>query len=101
MQVCDQPSTAAVNVTLLAFAAAVAPLLLGAQRLAPAAVDREISCPPDMELGHWVTGSMGHLGRLSRPGHWVIILTRCGTRVFLQVFEKNAQNAKRTYEMLK
>ena len=26
---------------------------------------------PDMELGHWVTGSMGHLGLLSRPGHWV------------------------------
>jgi len=28
--------------------------------------------PPDMELGHWLTGSMGHLGHLSRPGHWVI-----------------------------
>ena len=25
----------------------------------------------DMELGHWVTGSMGHLGHLSRPGHRV------------------------------
>ena len=37
---------------------------------------------PDMELGHWVTGSMGHLGHLSRPGHRVIILTRCETRVF-------------------
>jgi len=49
-----------------------------------------------MELGHWVTGSMGHLGHLSRPGHLVIILTR----VF-PVFEKNAQNAKRTFEMLK
>jgi len=24
-----------------------------------------------MELGHWVTGSMGHLGHLSRPGHGV------------------------------
>jgi len=36
---------------------------------------------PDMELGHWVTGSMGHLGHLSRPGHRVI-LTRCETRVF-------------------
>ena len=23
----------------------------------------------DMELGHWVTGSMDLLGRLSRPGH--------------------------------
>ena len=30
-----------------------------------------------MELGHWVTGSMGHLGHLLRPGHRVIILTRC------------------------
>ena len=26
----------------------------------------------DMELGHWVSGSMGHLGHLSRPGHQVI-----------------------------
>ena len=32
-------------------------------------------CVPDMELGHWVTGSMGHLGHISRPGHRVIILT--------------------------
>ena len=45
----------------------------------------------DMELGHWVTGSMGHLGHLSRPGHRVIILTRCTTRVF-PVFEKKAQD---------
>jgi len=37
-----------------------------------------------MELGHWVTGSMGHL---SRPGHRVIILTQYETQVFL-VFEK-------------
>ena len=36
----------------------------------------------DMELGHWVNGSMGHLGHLSRAGHRVIILTRCETRVF-------------------
>jgi len=28
-----------------------------------------------MELGHWVTGSMGHLSHLSRLGHRVIILT--------------------------
>jgi len=41
-----------------------------------------------MELGHWVTGSMGHL---SRPGHRVIILTRCETGVF-PVFEKYAQD---------
>ena len=26
---------------------------------------------PDMELGHSVTGSMGHSGHLSRPGHRV------------------------------
>ena len=51
-----------------------------------------------MELGHWVTGSM--VGHLLRPGHRVIILTRCETRVF-PVFEKNAQNAKRTFEMVK
>ena len=31
---------------------------------------------PDTELGHWVTGSIGHLGHLSRTGHWVIILIR-------------------------
>ena len=35
---------------------------------------------------------MGHLGHLSRPGHRVIILTRCENRVF-RVSEKNAQNA--------
>jgi len=40
-----------------------------------------------MELSKWVTGSMGHLGHLSRPGHRVIILTRCETRV-VPVFEK-------------
>ena len=50
---------------------------------------------PDMELDHWVTGSMGHL---SRSGHRVIILTRCETRVF-PVFEKNAQNAERTFDI--
>ena len=44
---------------------------------------------------NWVIGSPGHLGRISRPGHWVIILTRCETRVF-PVLEKNAQNAKHT-----
>jgi len=37
-----------------------------------------------MELGNRVSGSLGHL---SRPGHRVIILTRCETRVF-PVFEK-------------
>jgi len=37
--------------------------------------------------GRHGTGSSGHLGHLSRPGHRVIILTRCETRVF-PVFEK-------------
>ena len=55
---------------------------------------------PNMELGHWVTGSMGHL---SRPGHRVIILTRCETRVvpvvekmpkMLNVHTKNAEMTK-------
>jgi len=32
---------------------------------------RSTPLPPDMELGHWVTGLMGHLGHLSRPGHRV------------------------------
>ena len=41
----------------------------------------------DMELGQWVTGSMGHFGHLSRPGHRVTILIRRETRVF-PVFEK-------------
>ena len=27
--------------------------------------------PPDKELRHWVTVSMGHLCHLSRPGHRV------------------------------
>ena len=52
---------------------------------------------PDMELGHWVNGSS--FTSVS-PGHRVIILTRCETRLF-PVFEKNAQNAKRTFAMLK
>jgi len=34
---------------------------------------------------------MGHLGHLLRPGHRVIIMTRCETRVF-QVFEKKAKD---------
>jgi len=40
---------------------------------------------------NWVIGSPGHLGHLSRPGHRVIILTRCET-IVCPVFEKNAQN---------
>ena len=64
------------------------------------AQQRLVPCAADMELGHWVTGSMGHLGHLSRPGHRVIILTRCETRLF-RFSKKNAQNAKRTLEMLK
>jgi len=35
-----------------------------------------VTLGPEMILGHLVTGSMGHLGHLSRPGHWVIILTK-------------------------
>ena len=62
-----------------------------------------LSCAADTELGHWVTGfvtgPVSHLGHLLRPGHRVIIFTWHETRVF-PVFEKNAQNAKRTFEML-
>ena len=36
---------------------------------------------------NWVIGPVGQLGHLSRPGHRVVILTRCETRVF-PVFEK-------------
>ena len=35
---------------------------------------------------NWVTGSIGHLGHLSRPGYRVILLTRCETGVFFPVF---------------
>ena len=49
---------------------------------------RRLELPPEMELGHWVTGSMGHL---SHPGYRVIILTRCETRVF-PVFEKTPKS---------
>jgi len=46
---------------------------------------------------NWVIGS----SFTSRsPGHRVLILTRCETRVF-SGFRKNAQNAIRTFEMLK
>ena len=54
----------------------------------------------DMELGHWVTGSVGHSGHLSRPGHRVIIFYPVSDASFLG-FRKNAQNAKRTFGMLK
>jgi len=40
-----------------------------------------------VQLGHWVNGSVGHLGHLSLPGYRVILLTRCETRVF-PVLEK-------------
>jgi len=50
-----------------------------------------------MELGHWVTGLMGHL---SRPGHRVIILTRCDTRVF-PVFEKTQDKDIKIYIFVK
>ena len=32
-------------------------------------VQRSNHCATDMELGHWVTGSMGHLGQSGSPGH--------------------------------
>jgi len=54
----------------------------------------------DMELGHWVTGSMGHLGHLSRPCHRVIILTRCETRDF-PVFEKTQHKDIKIYFFVK
>ena len=55
-----------------------------------------LSSASDMELGHWVNGSFGSSFTSGSPGHWVIILTRHETQVF-PVFEKNAQNAKRTF----
>ena len=42
---------------------------------------------PDMELGHRVNGLFGSSFTSGWPGHRVIILTRCETRVF-PVFEK-------------
>jgi len=51
-------------------------------------------------LGHRVNGSFGSSFTSGSPCHRVIILTRCETRV-LPVFEKNAQNAKCTFEILK
>ena len=57
---------------------------------------------PDMEVGHWINGSMGHLGHLSRPGHRVTgsSFDPVWDSSFFG-FRKNAQNAKRTFEMLK
>jgi len=56
-----------------------------------------------MELGHWVTGSMGHLGHFSpsgSPGHRVIILTRCEIRVF-PVFKKAQDKDIKIYIFVK
>jgi len=53
-----------------------------------------------MELGHWVTGSMGHLGHLSRLGHRIITLNWCETRVF-PVFEKNQDKDTQIYIFVK
>ena len=50
----------------------------------------------DLHVRHG-TASLGHL---SRPGHRVIVLTRCEAPRF-SGFRKNARNAKRTFEMLK
>jgi len=61
------------------------------------AVPRRTRRPPRStayfnQIWNWVIGSpsqsMGHLGHFSRPGHRVIILTRCETRVFFPVFDK-------------
>jgi len=62
-------------------------LFIGTDGAVEEDADQSSMLTADMELGHWVTGSMGHLGHLSRPGHRVIILTRCETRVY-PVFEK-------------
>jgi len=43
----------------------------GARATKIAAQRSDLGYLSDMELGHWVTGSMGHLGHLSRPGHRV------------------------------
>ena len=50
-----------------------------------------VALPTSHQTWNWVTGSVGHLGHLSRPGHRVISLTRCEARVF-PVFEKKAQD---------
>ena len=55
---------------------------------------RFVICTSDVELGHWVTGSVGHLGHLSRPGHRVIILTRCETRVRTETTPKKCKTEK-------
>ena len=52
---------------------------------------------PDMELGHWVTGSFGSSFTSGSPGHHfdpVLDPSFSG-------FRKNAQNEKRTFDMLK
>jgi len=55
-----------------------------------------------MELGHWVTGSMGHLGHLSRPDHSVTgCETRCETRVFPVFEKKQKQRYKDVYFFVK
>ena len=53
-----------------------------------------ITIRSDMELGHWVTGSMGHLGHLSRPGHRVTGPDPVWDPSF-SGFRKNSQNAER------
>ena len=50
--------------------------------------------------GQWVIWVIFHVRVTESPGHRVIIFTRCETRVF-SGFRNNAQNAKRTFEMLK
>jgi len=54
-----------------------------------------------MELGHWVTRSMGHLGHLSRPGHRVIILTRCENPSFSGLRKKTQDKDIKIYIFVK
>ena len=55
----------------------------GRENVGPNFTGVEKAGPPSMEqTWNWVTGSMGHLGHLSRLGHRVIILTQCETQVF-------------------
>jgi len=59
--------------------------------------DELMSCLPDMELGHWVTGSFGSSFTSGSPGHHFDPVSDPS----FSSFRKNAQNAKRTFEMMK
>jgi len=53
-----------------------------------------------MELGHRVNGSFGSSFKSGSPGHWVIILTWCETRVF-PLFEKTQDKDIKIYIFVK